>query len=265
VGYPSVGKSTIISVISNAKPKIAEYHFTTITPNLGVAKVDDRELVFIDVPGLIEGAHEGKGLGLQFLRHIERARVVLHVIDAGSLTPTEDLRVIRQELQQYSKALSEKPWVLVVNKSDLLSESDKQIMMEYFEEEYNESPVFISAATGDGLTDMLREVAKEVPEEIIEEVENPEEDTDEVLVMRPAEQKEDKRQVVILQEKDSWRLHNKRLEQMARMTPEANEDAAQRVYDVLQKWRVPEKIHARGAIAGDKILIGEKHWIYRGL
>ena len=123
VGFPSVGKSTLLSVVSAAKPKIAEYHFTTIVPNLGVVETeDDRGFVMADLPGLIEGAHEGIGLGHQFLRHIERTRVIVHVIDMSGMEgrdPYEDYLTINQELQEYNLRLTERPQIIVANKMDM--------------------------------------------------------------------------------------------------------------------------------------------------
>ena len=123
VGFPSVGKSTLLSVVSSARPKIAEYHFTTIVPNLGVVETgDNRSFVMADLPGLIEGAHAGVGLGHQFLRHIERTRVIVHVIDMSGLEgrdPYEDYVTINNELKEYNLRLTERPQVVVANKMDM--------------------------------------------------------------------------------------------------------------------------------------------------
>ena len=123
VGFPSVGKSTLLSVVSSAKPKIAEYHFTTIVPNLGMVETEDgRSFVMADLPGLIEGAHSGVGLGHQFLRHIERTRVIVHVIDMAAMEgrdPYEDYLTINKELEQYNLRLMERPQMIVANKMDM--------------------------------------------------------------------------------------------------------------------------------------------------
>lgn len=143
VGFPSVGKSTLLSVVSAAKPQIAEYHFTTIVPNLGVVKVKDgRSFVMADLPGLIEGAADGKGLGHQFLRHIERCRVLVHVIDMGSndgRDPIEDYRIINDELKSYRYRLLERPQIVVANKMDLVDAEDN---LKKFKEAYPEVEVF---------------------------------------------------------------------------------------------------------------------------
>src|SRR5690606_17040438 len=136
VGFPSVGKSTLLSVVSAARPKIADYHFTTLQPNLGVVETpDQRSFVLADLPGLIEGAHEGVGLGHQFLRHVERTRVILHVIDmAGSegRDPLEDFVTINKELEQYDETLLERPQLIVANKMDIPEAADN---LELFKEQ----------------------------------------------------------------------------------------------------------------------------------
>lgn len=143
VGFPSVGKSTLLSVVTKAKPEIADYHFTTITPNLGVVQVaDGRSFVMADLPGLIEGASEGKGLGHQFLRHIERCRVIIHVIDMGAndgRDPVEDFKIINEELGQYEYRLLERPQVVLANKMDL---ENAQTNLQRFIEAYPDIEVF---------------------------------------------------------------------------------------------------------------------------
>ena len=143
VGFPSVGKSTLLSVVSKARPEIAAYHFTTIIPNLGVVEVGDgRSFVMADLPGLIEGASQGKGLGLQFLRHIERCRVIVHVLDMGSeenRDPLLDYEVINQELEQYDYDLLRRPQIVVANKMDLDAAKEN---LTRFKEKYPEVPIF---------------------------------------------------------------------------------------------------------------------------
>src|SRR6478609_5595430 len=162
VGFPSVGKSTLLSVTSAAKPKIAEYHFTTINPNLGVVETEDnRSFVMADLPGLIEGAHEGVGLGHQFLRHIERTRVIVHVIDMSGLEgrdPYEDYLTINEELRQYNMRLTERPQVVVANKMDI---PDAEENLQAFKEKMGDIvKIFpISAVTRQGVRDLLFEVA----------------------------------------------------------------------------------------------------------
>lgn len=161
VGFPSVGKSTLLSVVSKAKPEIADYHFTTITPNLGMVQVPDgRSFVMADLPGLIQGASEGKGLGHQFLRHIERCRVILHVVDMGSndgRDPIEDYRIINEELGNYEYRLLERPQIVVANKMDL---DVAQEHLKRFKETYPDVEIFeTTTLIAEGLDAVLYKAA----------------------------------------------------------------------------------------------------------
>ncbi len=268
VGLPSAGKSTFISVVSNAKPKIAEYHFTTLVPNLGVAKINSRELVFVDVPGLIEGAAEGKGLGHQFLRHIERARYVLHLIDATSDHPLKDFEVIRAELEKFSPRLAEKKFLPVLSKIDLIDDELKDFLIKEFAEKIGVKPLAVSAATHEGVDEVLWFLEKEIPEtEDAEEylVESREISDEEFKEFRPADEvrSEDSREVKIIREANWWELKNPRLERMVRQTVYENEAARERIYDVLKKWKVLEKLEKEGATPGEMIKIGDQLWEMR--
>lgn len=157
VGLPNVGKSTLISVITSAKPKIANYHFTTLDPNLGVVNIDnERSFIVADIPGLIEGANEGQGLGHDFLKHIERCRVLVHLVDISGIEgrdPIADFRLINEELKLYNDKLSEKPMIVALNKSDLDFNENASKFIEEFKDEYQ---IFkISAATTDGIKNLL--------------------------------------------------------------------------------------------------------------
>lgn len=163
VGFPNVGKSTFLSRVSNARPKIANYHFTTLNPNLGVVDLKNGEggFVIADIPGLIEGASEGVGLGHEFLRHIERTKVLIHVVDAAGTEgrdPVEDIRAINKELFAYNKGLENKPQVIAANKLDVLYGEEKDIAMELLKTELEPEgmKIFpISAATGEGIDELL--------------------------------------------------------------------------------------------------------------
>ena len=178
LGYPNVGKSTILSMVTSAKPKIANYEFTTINPNLGVVKTEYGEsFVIADIPGIIEGASEGVGLGLRFLRHIERTRILLHIIDvsgASGRIPVQDYYTINEELKKYSEKLSKKPQILVANKIDAMQDETEYNELEKLAEENNLELFKISAATGQGLKELLNRVAeklKELPKEELVETE----------------------------------------------------------------------------------------------
>lgn len=178
VGFPNVGKSTFLSRVTNAKPKIANYHFTTLNPNLGVVDLKNGEggFVIADIPGLIEGASEGVGLGHEFLRHIERTKVLIHIVDAAGTEgrdAVEDIRAINKELFAYNKGLENKPQVIAANKLDVLYGEEKDIAMELLKSELEPEgmKIFpISAATGEGIDALLYYVhgmLKEIPEEPI--------------------------------------------------------------------------------------------------
>ena len=160
IGKPNAGKSTLLARISKARPKIADYPFTTLEPNLGIAELsDERRLVFADIPGLIEGASDGAGLGIEFLRHIERTRVLVHLVEidpADGSDPAKNYHVIRNELASYSETLADKPQIVAVSKMDLLGQTqDQATAVELIEQAIGQSALPISAADGQGLTELL--------------------------------------------------------------------------------------------------------------
>ena len=179
IGYPSVGKSTILSVVTSATPKIAEYHFTTLEPNLGVVKSEYGDsFVIADIPGLIEGASEGVGLGIQFLRHIERTRLLLHVIDVAGTegrNPVQDFYTINKELEKYSKKLATRKQIIVANKIDSMQDETLYNELEKVAKENNMKIFKVSAVTGQGMKELMIEVSKILKtlpkEELIEEKE----------------------------------------------------------------------------------------------
>ncbi len=178
IGFPNVGKSTILSMVTSAKPKIADYHFTTLEPNLGVVKTDYGDsFVIADIPGIIEGASDGIGLGLQFLRHIERTRLLLHVIDVSGIEgrdPVEDFKVINKELKKYSEKLSERKQIIVANKTDSMQDEELYIKLEELAREQKLEIYKVSAATGQGLKELFLHVSQELkklPKEDITEQE----------------------------------------------------------------------------------------------
>ena len=178
VGFPNVGKSTFLSRVTNAKPKIANYHFTTLNPNLGVVDLGDKEgFVIADIPGIIEGASEGVGLGFDFLRHIERTKVLIHMVDAASTEgrdPICDIEAINKELLSYNAELANRPQVIAANKCDALYGDDYETVIEMLKDEYEPKgiKVFpISAVSGKGLDELLwhvNKLVKEAPDEVIE-------------------------------------------------------------------------------------------------
>ncbi len=179
IGFPSVGKSTILSVVTSATPKIADYHFTTLEPNLGVVKAEYGDsFVIADIPGLIEGASEGTGLGIQFLRHIERTRLLLHVVDVSGSegrNPVQDFYTINRELEKYSKKLAARKQIIVANKADIAQDEMLYKELENLAREQKMEIFKISAATGQGLKELIThvsEVLKTLPKEDLVEVSN---------------------------------------------------------------------------------------------
>jgi len=162
VGFPNVGKSTLLSVLTNAKPKIANYHFTTLSPNLGVIRAFDKSYVIADIPGLIEGAANGLGLGHTFLRHVERVRLLVHVVDISGIEgrdPVNDYRAIREELRQYNERLASLPEIIVANKTDLITEEGAVLR---FEERTGKKVIPISAAAYDNLDTLVKAIFSEL-------------------------------------------------------------------------------------------------------
>ena len=178
VGFPSVGKSTFLARVTNARPKIAEYHFTTLTPNLGVVDLGEHNgFVIADIPGIIEGAAEGVGLGLEFLRHIERTKVIIHIVDAASIDgrdPVNDVKIINEELKKYNKDIESRPTVIAANKIDALDEIGYETVIEMLKEEFEKDGVKIfpiSAVSGKGISELLwyvNDLVKNAPEDVVE-------------------------------------------------------------------------------------------------
>ncbi|MEI7599962.1 MAG: GTPase ObgE [Aestuariivirga sp.] len=158
LGLPNAGKSTLLAAVSAAKPKIADYPFTTLHPQLGVVRVGMQSFVLADIPGLIEGAHEGHGLGTRFLGHVERCAVLLHLIDVTSEDPVADYRVIRKELKAYSPELAEKPEIIAFNKTDLLQDDEIETKLKDFKRRVREMPILMSGGTTKGVPEAMKKL-----------------------------------------------------------------------------------------------------------
>ncbi|WP_102345420.1 GTPase ObgE [Bacillus sp. Marseille-P3661] len=256
VGFPSVGKSTLLSVVSAAKPKIAEYHFTTITPNLGVVETEDgRSFVMADLPGLIEGAHQGVGLGHQFLRHIERTRVIVHVIDMSGLEgrdPYQDYLTINEELAQYNLRLTERPQIIVANKMDIPGAEEN---LEKFKEQLeDDAPIFpISAVTRQGLRDLLFKIADLVettPEFPLDE------EVEETHILYRHEREETP--FTITRDDDgTFVISGAEIEKKFKMTDFSREESVRRFSRQMRGMGVDEALRARGAKDGDIVRLLE--------
>ncbi|MDL0420576.1 GTPase ObgE [Caldibacillus thermoamylovorans] len=253
VGFPSVGKSTLLSIVSSARPKIAEYHFTTIVPNLGVVETEDgRSFVMADLPGLIEGAHQGAGLGLQFLRHIERTRVIVHVIDMGAVEgrdPYQDFLTINKELKEYNLRLTERPMMIAANKMDMPGAEEN---LEKFKKQLQEDiPIFpISAVTQSGIRELLFAIAdtlENTPEFPLHHVE--EDETINRVIYKHEKAEQD---FIITRDPDGvFVLSGEKIEKLFKMTDFTHDESVRRFSRQLRGMGVDDALRERGAKDGD--------------
>lgn len=257
VGFPSVGKSTLLSVVTKAKPEIAEYHFTTLAPNLGMVQVPDgRSFVMADLPGLIEGASEGKGLGHQFLRHIERCRVIVHVIDMGAndgRDPVEDYRIINEELANYEYRLMERPQIVLANKMDL---EGAQENLQRFKQAYPEVDVFeTTTIIAEGLDPVLYRAAdllETTPQFPLYNDDDSEEETEGVLYKFEPEQPAFE---VHNLGNGNWELSGEGLERSFKMSKLDNEEDFMRFARKMRKMGIDEALRDAGCKDGDTVII----------
>ena len=260
VGLPSVGKSTIISCVSASKPKIAAYHFTTLNPNLGVVRSSEgKSFVMADLPGLIEGASEGEGLGDKFLRHIERTKVIAHVVDmAGSegRDPYEDFLLINKELEAFNEKLIKKPMIVIANKMDLPEASDNLIK---FKEKVNLEIFEVSAATNKGLGKVVDYLANLL--DTIDEVPLYEDSQIESHVLYKFKKEEP---FTITKEEDGlWSISGKEVEKIFKMTKFSSEEAIYRFAKKLRRMGIDDKLREMGAKEGDQVRILDFYFDYK--
>jgi GTP-binding protein len=260
IGVPNAGKSTMLSVVSNAKPKIAPYPFTTLQPNLGVAELDnDNQLILADIPGLIEGAHRGEGLGHDFLRHIQRTRVLIHLLDGISEEPILDFAQINSELALFDPALGDKPQIVVLNKMDLPEVKKKwpQVKSQLLEKGYQD--IFsISAITKQGIMPVLYRAAKLLEEAPVYEYKPPV-DEDELPVYRF---EKDPQNYVILKTDRGWRITGEALERAAAMTYWEHFQSIRRFHRILEAMGVDVAMKEAGVLPGDIIFIGDHELVW---
>lgn len=252
VGFPSVGKSTLLSVVSKAKPEIAEYHFTTLKPNLGMVQVPDgRSFVMADLPGLIEGASQGKGLGYEFLRHIERCRVILHVVDMGAndgRDPVADYKIINNELESYQYRLMERPQIVIANKMDLEGAEEN---LKRFKEAYPDVKVFeTTTIIAEGLEPVLYRAADLLDKTDIfplEELGN-----DEISKGVLYKFEEEKPAFIIKNLGNGrWRVEGEEIEKAYRATSFTSDEADQRFARKMRVMKVDEALRNAGCQDGD--------------
>ncbi|MBN1993724.1 MAG: GTPase ObgE [Anaerolineae bacterium] len=256
VGMPNAGKSTLLAAVSAARPKIAPYPFTTLQPNLGVVVLDDRDLVMADIPGLIEGAHAGAGLGHQFLRHVERSRLLVHLLDGALPDPLANFDQINQELALFSQTLAQKPQLVVLNKIDLPSAQAQWPAVQARARDLDLPAFKISAATGEGVRTLvaaLFERLAQLPREPLFEEEVP------VFTL---DQSGD--YFEIHQLANGWQVTGPRIEQLARQTFWDIDEAVMRVYQILEKMGVHEALREAGVEPGDTVFLHdvELEWVW---
>lgn len=259
VGMPSVGKSTLISKISASKPKIAAYHFTTLKPNLGVVKTkDNRSFVVADLPGLIEGASSGEGLGDRFLKHIERTRVIAHIIDMSGFEgrdPYEDYVIINKELETFNKKLIQKPQIVIANKMDMPSAKEN---LEAFKKKVDCEVYPISAITGEGLEPILIKLADMLDTIKKEPLYEEEKFESHVLYKFKKEQP-----FTITNENGTWVVRGAEVEKLLRMTKFQTDESAVRFANKLRKMGIDDKLRELGAQDGDNVRILDLEFEYK--
>lgn len=255
VGFPNAGKSTFLSVVSNARPEIANYAFTTLTPNLGVADFDDGSLLIADIPGLIEGASEGKGLGDAFLRHVERTAVLLHLIDIYAEDVAASYRTIRTELAQYSSELATRPEVIALTKAEGLDDDIVQMQIDAVKEAANkDAEIFvISASAHQGLTEVLRALRKKVI--AAREVESLVDDDDDMMpiIGLSGKQIADAWSVEKDVETGNYIITGEKIEKFARRTNFDNFEGVNRLRDIIKKLGISHELSRAGAV-GDSVI-----------
>lgn len=257
VGVPNAGKSTLLSVLTNAKPKIAPYPFTTLEPNLGVAKVDDETTVVLaDIPGLVEGAAEGVGLGHDFLRHVQRTRVLIHLLDGLSADPLADLSQINSELALFDPGLAKKPQIVALNKIDQpeVLESWPKLKRKLKKNGYES--MAISALARTNVRELLLKAVKMLAEAPV-----PEQTEQPMPVYRPVE---DPRAFTISREANgAWRVHSASIERSAEMTPWDQTGSVRRFQKLMERLGVDKALQEAGAQEGDTVFIGEYELEYQ--
>jgi len=257
VGMPNAGKSTLLAAVTAARPKIAPYPFTTLQPNLGVVVLDsETEFVLADIPGLIAGASEGKGLGHEFLRHIERTRVLIHLLDGLSTDPLADFETINGELAAFGHGLEHKPQLVVFNKIDQPPAQERWPTVQQAIEAQGYPTMAISALTREGTRELLyrtHQMLVALPAEAV---------TPQALPVFRLEEKEDKEAFTIEREADGWRVRGKQVERIAARTVWNLEEAVRRFQRTMEHLGIAEALESAGVRPGDVVHIGETELVW---
>lgn len=257
LGFPNVGKSTFLSVVTEAKPKIANYEFTTLEPNLGVLKNEYGDsFVIADIPGIIEGASDGIGLGIQFLRHVERTRLLLHIIDVSGTSgrnPIDDFFAINKEIKNYSEKLSNRKQIIVANKIDSMQDENLYIELEKLAKEKGMEIYKVSAVTGEGIKELIKKVSEELkvlPKEDFIDIEE--------RIVYTLEEKND--EYTIRKEKEDFIVEGKAIQRlMGRVNIEDNESAYY-LYKCLKNMGIEAKLKEMGVKEGDTVRLLDWHF-----
>lgn len=253
IGLPNAGKSTLLSRLTRAHPKIAGYPFTTLYPNLGVTMYDDHEIIFADIPGLIEGSHEGKGLGHSFLKHVERTRVLLHVVDPlgyDGKSAKESIRIINSELKQYSTVLAKKPQLIIVNKLDL---TGGEKVYKDIKKLYKKTKVLgVSGASGEGIAALLPEILKLLQTAPA---------TDYSLMDQPVHVKLEP-EFWVEKKDDFYVVRGKNVERLVAMTNFDLHEGVERTQTILKKMGIERALKEYGAKPGDPVKIGRREFTF---
>ena len=251
VGMPSVGKSTILSMISNANPKIADYHFTTLSPNLGVVKTKDNTFVVADLPGLIEGASMGAGLGHKFLKHVERTKIIAHVVDMAGTegrNPYDDYITIRKELESFSPKLLTKKEIIIANKMD--GENARE-NLEEFKKKINNKDIFeVTALINDGLDEVINKLAV-----LTKEIDDQELYSEDVIESHVLYKFKKEKPFTIIKDKDVYVIKGDTVEKLFRMTNFNTEESYERFSNKLRRMGIDEELEKMGIKEGDTVRI----------
>ena len=253
VGFPNAGKSTFLSVVSAARPKIADYPFTTLEPNLGVVNLDDKQFVIADIPGIIEGASDGKGLGLEFLRHIKRTKVLLYMIDVSGFdgsNPYDTYKTLQKELKKYSKYMSKKHMVIVLNKTDIPAAQEN---IKQFKKKVKNKKVYtISNITKEGIDNLLYDIHKliQIPVE--------EEEIESIPVKKYIYEPD----FVIKKDNNIFVVTGKKVEKLVQMTNFKEDEALARFQNILKKMGVETGLEEKGCKVGDTVRILDFEFVF---
>jgi GTP-binding protein len=256
IGMPNAGKSTLLAAVSAARPKIADYPFTTLQPTLGVVAVDEgHDFVLADLPGLIEGAHAGAGLGHQFLRHVERTRLLIHLLDGAADDPLRHFDQINEELRLFNPALAARPQIVALNKMDLPDAQDRWSQVEAAMRSRKLPVHAISAATGEGVRQLMARVGQ-----ILADLPKPGPVTGEI----PVYKLEEGPGFTVEREGDGWRVRGERIERLAFQTMWQYHDAVQRAQHLMEAMGVLDALRQAGVQPGDTVRIGdvELEWVW---